>query len=242
MVEERCRIIPPFNNTALTPRFVCTDSSGTHLKQAPHHHPLPPHAGNLAKALASSNNPHRSLPPTHNPSSRSTTPIPPSSPSSSINHYISSTEVSPVPWEMLQDLDDPPPHVRERVCGTLMSIADTSVRNVAAAKTPFLLLASLVAVASLIAVTFSLQYKLNPKFIKVPSSPPPQTTTASGRSPQRQRDVSSPTLAVQQVRSFLSPASSTSDEERGQQIEQEKMDEEQVRAEKKSLRDIHARF
>ncbi|GMI03928.1 hypothetical protein TrVE_jg8211 [Triparma verrucosa] len=95
----------------------------------------------------------------------------PPSPSSSINnHYISSTEVSPVPWEMMQEQNLSYPAVEEEP-----------------------------------------QYKLNPKFINVPasSSPPQQTRSAMAmrRSPQKQRDVTSPTLAVQQVRSLLSPVS-----------------------------------
>lgn len=64
--------------------------------------------GNLARALASNSanpnpNPNTFLPHHLRP------PKAPPSPSSSINnHYISSTEVSPVPWEMMNSMQDNP--------------------------------------------------------------------------------------------------------------------------------------
>ena len=71
------------------------------------------------------------------------------------------------------------------------------------------------------------QYKLNPKFIKVPASP---------RSPQKQHDISSPTLAVQQVRSLLSPASSPPEQEQEEQEVEQGKEKEVRRTEQQSSR------
>lgn len=79
----------------------------------------PPHqASGLSLSLNSISSLHAlpiSFPPpntTSNPTSRASTPssvnYAPSSPSSSVNQYISSTEVSPVPFEMLVSEPDPP--------------------------------------------------------------------------------------------------------------------------------------